>query len=111
MVVLPEPFGPMSPNTSPRITSKSRSWTARNPPNAIASPDADSSGIDMASGDGCDSCVLFHDDRLHLLEAGALDLVEEDQSAAHVALVVEGDRHAEDALIVARCAHRVAHCR
>ena len=37
-VVLPAPFGPMTPNISPRLTSNVASLTAIRPPNAFASP-------------------------------------------------------------------------
>src|SRR5262245_38571294 len=50
---------------------------------------------------------LLHHDGLDLLEAGALHLVDEDQAAGHVTLVVEGERDPEDALVVLRGAHGV----
>src|SRR5438046_10557549 len=38
-VVLPEPFGPMSPRISPSRTSNDTSLRAMNPPNCLISPD------------------------------------------------------------------------
>ena len=37
-VVLPEPFGPMSPRISPGLTSKDTEFSAVNPPNRLVSP-------------------------------------------------------------------------
>src|SRR5271156_168299 len=41
-VVLPEPFGPISPKTSPGETARDMSLTATNPPNAFVKPSTSS---------------------------------------------------------------------
>src|SRR5262249_58341769 len=38
-VVLPEPFGPISPRISPGLTSKETLWRARKPPKRLVSPE------------------------------------------------------------------------
>ena len=45
IVVLPAPFGPMSPVTHPRSTSRSTSFTALWPPKRMVSPRASNSAI------------------------------------------------------------------
>src|SRR5687767_5064236 len=80
----------MSPTISPSWTWRARSWTARRPPKSFVRPEVWRRGIPP----------LLHDDRLDLLEARPLDLVDEDHAAGHVALVVEGDRHPQDAVVI-----------
>ena len=49
-VVLPDPFGPMSPRISPSFTSKDTALSAVNPPNRFVSPaDRQHRGVDHAS--------------------------------------------------------------
>src|SRR2546430_11737839 len=104
-VVFPEPLGPMRPTISPSCTWRPRSSTARRPPKSFVRRSASRSAILRGrparprSLDG---------DRLHLLEAGPLHLVEVDHAAGHVALVVERDRQTEDAPVVPRGADGVA---
>src|SRR5207247_4122002 len=95
-VVFPEPLGPMSPTISPSSTRKAKSWTARRPPKSFVRPSVSR------------SARLLDRDRLHLLEAVPLHLVEVDHTAGHVALVVERDGHAQDALVVPGGADGVA---
>ena len=39
-MVLPEPFGPIRPKTSPRFTDSDRSFTADLPPKLLLTPEA-----------------------------------------------------------------------
>src|SRR5262245_963716 len=103
IVVLPEPFGPINPTISPSSTWRSKPWTACNPPKFFLRPTASSSAI--AAGRRCRALARH---RLDQLEAGALHLVDVERRRRHVALVVEGDVLAEDALIALGGAHRVA---
>src|SRR6187549_990235 len=45
VVLLPDPFGPISPRISPSSTANETSWTARNAPNRFESPDTLSIGM------------------------------------------------------------------
>ena len=49
IVVLPDPFGPISPTISPSFIRKSKPWTACSPPNVFLSPVASSSAIAEAA--------------------------------------------------------------
>ena len=53
IVVLPEPFGPISPRISPSATSKDTSLSAVNPPKRLTRPDTDRNGV-MGGRDGPD---------------------------------------------------------
>jgi hypothetical protein len=44
-VVLPEPFGPMRPSTSPGETASDMLLTATRPPNALVTPSTSSSAV------------------------------------------------------------------
>src|SRR5882762_2262509 len=105
-VVLPEPLGPMRPTISPSSIRRERSSTARRPPKSFVRPSVSRSAI-LRSRPAWPR--LLDGDRLHLLEPGPFHLVEVDDAARHVALFVERDRYAEDALVVLGCSYGVAH--
>src|SRR5947207_14848850 len=85
----------MSPTISPSSTRSARSCTARRPPTSFVRPSVSRSAI--LQGPACPRSL--HGDRLHLLEARPLHLVEVDHAASHVSLVLERASHAEDGLV------------
>ena len=57
VVVLPAPFGPRKPNTSPRPTSNETSSKATRSPNRLLSPTTDTAGAALAaSTEGANGC-------------------------------------------------------
>src|SRR6185312_1537860 len=49
VVVLPDPFGPISPTISPRDSVKERPWTAWTPPKCLASPSTEKNGASAST--------------------------------------------------------------
>src|SRR5262245_32381417 len=61
VVVLPAPFGPRNPNTSPYPTSNETSWNATRSPNRLPSPCTDRAAADTSGlifGPPCQCCAL-----------------------------------------------------
>src|SRR3954453_24094252 len=93
IVVLPDPFGPISPTISPSLIRKSKPWTACSPPNVFLSPVASSSAIGPRRPNrlcATDDRAL-PDDGFHQLEICSLHLVDVQRWRCDVALIVERD--------------------
>src|SRR4051794_28909324 len=109
IVVLPDPFGPISPTISPSFIRKSKPWTACSPPNVFLSPVASSSAIAEAAERLCatDDRALL-DDGFDQLEICSLHLVDVQRWRCDVALIVERDALAQNTLVVLGRAHGVS---